>query len=510
MRSSHLRSVLSALTVMAAAFTGGAVAASDSTASLESTGSSLIPSNSVSHMATGRGILWIGTSRGLSRTPDGGKTWDDFSSVAQFASPGIYSVDVKGDTVWASTGYTKDVSGSSVQTGSGYTLSTDNGATWKSLPQTMDGTGDSVVVYGSNRVHFLPIVVPEQNVTFSTAIGDTMVWIASWSSGLRWTSDLGATWHRVVLPKSSKNSVAPTDSLGSYTIDPRDDNNFLAFSVALQGPDTVWAGTAGGVNRSTDGGSSWRRIGTDNQTSTVASDWIIAIGIQRLPGITRVWTTNWPAEGNNQQYAVSYTDDGGNTWKSFLIGTKAYGFAFRDTVAYVASTSGVYRTNDGGSTWLCSGSIVDATSGGRITTSTFYAVAVEGDTVYAGSGDGLAFTIDGGSQEFGTSWTVKRAYVQSGSRSSVYAYPNPFSPSIQQTRIHYTTGSSSAQVTIELFDFGMNRVRTLIKDATRNGETDEVWDGTRDDGAIALNGVYFYRVTIAGSDPAWGKIILLK
>jgi len=58
----------------------------------------------------------------------------------------------------------------------------------------------------------------------------------------------------------------------------------------------------------------------------------------------------------------------------------------------------------------------------------------------------------------------------------------------------------------------MNRVRTVIRDAQRTGSTehDEIWDGRTDDGTILPNGVYFYRVTAGGGDPAWGKVMVIQ
>ncbi len=469
-----------------------------------------LPSNSLSHLATGNTSLWAGTGNGLARSNDGGRTWTGFAANTQFAQPGIFSIAIKGDTIWASTGYSKDVDGTQVQTGSGSTYSVDNGTTWHGIPQPLDPLDDSVVVYGSNHVHFLPIVVPEQNVTFSTSISDSAVWIASWSSGLRKSTDLGATWQRIVLPAHNFASIAPTDSLGTYSIDPRADNNYLAFSVATSASDTVWAGTAGGVNRSTDGGTSWRHFTTDNETAHIGSDWVVAIGVQPLGTHSRVWTTNWPAEGPTQVYAVSYTDDGGLTWSNQLDGIKAYGFAFKDSIAYVATGDGIYRTANGGSTWLKSGTIVDPATGARITTASFYAIAVIGDTVYGASDDGLASTIDNASHPFGTVWQIVRSFVPSQSPSNVYAYPNPFAPTLESARIHYTTGTAQGSVTIEVFDFGMNRVRTIAKDATRSGESDEIWDGKDEWQRTVVNGVYFYRVIINGGTPAWGKILVLQ
>ena len=95
-----------------------------------------LPSNSVSHLETRNTTVWIGTGKGLARTTTGGKTWESFGGVPQFANLGIFSIAVRGDTIWTSTGYSKDVDNSSVQTGSGYTYSLDNGLTWNSASRS--------------------------------------------------------------------------------------------------------------------------------------------------------------------------------------------------------------------------------------------------------------------------------------------------------------------------------------------------------------------------------------
>jgi hypothetical protein len=198
------------------------------------------------------------------------------------------------------------------------------------------------------------------------------------------------------------------------------------------------------------------------------------------------------------------------SWKNLLTGIKAYAFAFRDSIAYVATDDGMYRTSDGGNSWVRSGTIIDPVSGARIASSQFFSVAVIGDTVYGGTGDGLAKTPDNTQTPFGSAWQVVRTYVPSNNRSTSYAYPNPFSPQTESARIHYSTGSAPAQVTIELFDFGMNRIRTLIKGVTRSGEQDELWDGRTDGGTIVPNGVYFYSVTMGSDEPTWGKVMVLQ
>ena len=281
------------------------------------------PSNSVAHMLPRTPWLWIGSSKGLARTNDGGTVWESYRSLPEFTVPGIFSLAARESLVWTSLGFVKEVNDQNVQTGAGYTFSTDNGSTWVHRDQVIDARDDSVVTYGANRVTFLPVVVPEQNVTFDAALSDSLVWIASWASGLRRSSNLGATWQRIVLPNDSRNSISPSDSLGRYHIDPRTDNNFLAFAVYLENDSTVWYGSAAGVNRSTDGGTSWVRYSTLNQSSSILGNWIIAIAGQRTGGTTRIWTTNWKADLDpDEQFGVSFTDDGGRIWRNFLHGVR--------------------------------------------------------------------------------------------------------------------------------------------------------------------------------------------
>jgi hypothetical protein len=152
------------------------------------------------------------------------------------------------------------------------------------------------------------------------------------------------------------------------------------------------------------------------------------------------------------------------------------------------------------------------TTGQRITSSSFYSVGVVNDTVYGGCADGLVKTIDNVTHPFGESWEIQRAYRPVGTATATYSYPNPFSPAQEIVRLHYSTGGSPASVTIEIFDFGMNRVRTVVKDAQRSGtqEYDEIWDGRDDARNQVTNGVYFYRVVINSDDPVWGKVMVLE
>jgi hypothetical protein len=298
--------------------------------------------------------------------------------------------------------------------------------------------------------------------------------------------------------------------------DPRQNNNLLAFSVLPIDGDTIWCGTAGGVNKSTDGGRSWLRFNRQNQAAPILSNWVIAIREQRYGSVRRIWTTNWKAEAPEEEFGVSYTDNGGLTWTNLLHGVRAYDFAFRDSIAYIVTQDGIYRTDDGGTNFVRASSFADLENRQTIVGSSVFAAAALGDTIAIGTNDGLAWTTDRPGSPFGSSWSIRRAYQAVGSTSQTYAYPNPFSPGFESVRIHYGAspdpGAGTRFVSIEIFDFSMNRTRTLCLNAERPSATegDEIWDGTDDGGSVVPNGVYFYRLNPGFGEPVFGKILVLQ
>ncbi|HLX11407.1 MAG TPA: hypothetical protein VKS81_01215, partial [Bacteroidota bacterium] len=186
--------------------------------------------------------------------------------------------------------------------------------------------------------------------------------------------------------------------------------------------------------------------------------------------------------------------------------------------------NGIYRTSDGGATFSNFSTFADPNSHALLTSAVAYTAAVVGDTIFVGTGDGTVSTIDNASNLFGSSWTVYRTYQPTTSaQTGTYAYPNPFSPSLEAVRIHYRVAcpgncieGASQTVDIDVFDFAMNRVRTLLHGASRDigigsyKEYDELWDGQTDGGKQAANGVYFYRVKVGNADPFYGKILVLQ
>jgi len=90
-----------------------------------------------------------------------------------------------------------------------------------------------------------------------------------------------------------------------------------------------------------------------------------------------------------------------------------------------------------------------------------------------------------------------------------YAYPNPFSPMLDAfVRIRYDL-AQPASVRVHVFDFGLQRVRTLFEGMQEAGAHEVIWDGLDARGVRVANGVYFYAVE---TDAAtyWGKILVIE
>jgi flagellar hook assembly protein FlgD len=83
-------------------------------------------------------------------------------------------------------------------------------------------------------------------------------------------------------------------------------------------------------------------------------------------------------------------------------------------------------------------------------------------------------------------------------------YPNPFNPS---TTIRFVIGGP-ADVRLEIFDVKGALVRILVDESLDAGAYERTWDGFDGEGAKAVSGVYFCRITAGGSETT-RKMVLL-
>ncbi|MFA6234575.1 MAG: FlgD immunoglobulin-like domain containing protein [Bacteroidota bacterium] len=477
-------------------------------------------SNSAVDLLVRGDTLWMAGGKGIDYTPDGGATWQHLGDTAPFDHEDVAALEAHGGVMWASLAGSEDTDQGALPKGLGLGVSTDFGRSWKIVPQPMESADVSTydITYGRNTIKALAVTTDINNITYDIAVTSRAVFIASFAGGLRKSTDDGVTFLPVVLPPDQIDAIAPDDSL-DFDLSPvnRPDLglveslNHRVFSVHAMNDDTIWVGTAGGVNVSTDGGVSWRKSSFNNQVEPISGNFVVAIGHNVIGGVTHVWAATVNAINPVEYRSVSVTTDMGLSWRTSLRGEFAHNFGFKGEVVYVPTNSGIYRSDDGGNSWVGISRFVDTRSRRIAADERCFAVGVIGDEVYVANGDALMKTRDDATQFFGQEWTIFRAAQPLTTAAEAYAYPNPFAPDDEVLRVHYRAGSAG-QVSIRIYDFAMLPVRTLLQNASRTPgiEHDEVWDGRNDDGKQVANGVYYIEVVVDGGDPVWTKAIALQ
>lgn len=483
--------------------------------------------NSINDIIAVGNEVWVSGSKGANKSADRGANWINYSGYPEFQGLNSAAIAKTGDTVCIALARSVEQSGSYLPEGQGIRYSTDNGATWKVSAQSLDANDDNKIVYGINTLDALPITTAINNITYDAVLISGYIYTANFAGGLRRSRDGGETWERVVIPPDYLNSINESDTL-NFDLSPsagalglEGNLNHRVFSIAGEGDSTLYVGTAGGINKTTDLGKSWVKFNHTNQEQSISGNFVTALAYNPFDG--SIWAATWKAEGEDEFYGVSFSLDGGATWRTTLEGERAHNFGFKETQVLIPTDNGVYRSTDYGSTWVLPGNIVDDSTKINLTTNVFYAAASSGDDVWLGSDKGLARITEIQSIPWEGAWKIFIASSKLTSKSETYAFPNPFSPDDETISIKYSTGGKREKVTIRVFDFGMNLVRTIIQNAERgdnihtvdgfndspNAGVIDYWDGRDERGNIVANGVYFYRVDVGGEEPIFGKIIVL-
>ncbi len=262
-----------------------------------------------------------------------------------------------------------------VSSGTGIAWSTDNGSSWKFIPQPQDqlpecenltcdnplnspdececspaGSGCSwdvpsqtcsqisnniVINWGGQTLSSLAIQTTAKNVTYDVS-ADTVnkyIYTANWAGMLRRFkyTDENPNWEIIPLPMDNQSSVNCGSYPASYVYNPVDpqisgnlnyggNHNHKVFSVYTEFYNDqmyVWAGTADGVNRGIiddNGCIDWIHYTTFDG---LGGNWIIDIVPQYLNNseFPRIWLVSWDREESTPHpNAITYTDDNGESW----------------------------------------------------------------------------------------------------------------------------------------------------------------------------------------------------
>ena len=478
-----------------------------------------ILSNSVANLDLDGSTVWVGPF--LNHSFDQGNTWYLPVTDSLFGTVNrLFSLDIEGDIIVAGLGRADASGGESVQTAAGFLISEDAGRTFSYRFPQLDSPESDTQEYGVSVLPALPVIVPQQSPPFDVAVDPTngVIYVAGWASGLRRSTDGGRSWSRVVLPPDNLDRISP-DQPYSFSVEPRRGGNgslnHMGFSVLVEQSGRIWAGTAGGLNRSDDG-VSWVKFKADGTSGSLTGDWIISIEEQVLAGQSAIWMATWNTSesgGGTGQFGVTVTEDGGLTFRQTLLGERVYDFAFDGPRVFVAGDGGLFHSDDGGRSWNSIQQFQDrADPSRRLREDTdVFSVEYADGLLWVGTSDGLLLSRDEGS-----TWTLFRVDVPLRPDEPIdavplvdsYAYPNPFSPSGDgRIRIKFDAGSAES-ATLRLFDFGMNLVRSWSVGGL-SGVSEVEWDGRDDRGIQVANGAYFYHVEV-GSSRLRGKILVIE
>ena len=325
---------------------------------------------------------------------------------------------------------------------------------------------------------------------------------------------------------SSITGISIRDSLNSTT-QTFQNVNINAIQIVN---DTLYIGSDSGLAVSPPGGSflSWGvTLPNDDLTDFtevdiydindgISGNFVNALAIQLAPGgDTLVWASTHPGASGGGQDGISISPADGIDWETVYTGTSCWNFAFNGDTAFAATNAGLLMTVDYGVTWDTidiSGILANypvntpyAIDSGMQVISVF----VDNDTLWVGTEAG-AGNIDLNDMAF-DDWDMFRAY---DSTAEVYAYPVPFAPLEIGSRIyfHYPV-REDAYVTLEVYDFAMDLVKTVVNNEFRSGGdgvswmTDN-WDGRNGKGDFVAAGIYNFKVTLSTGEVYWGKLAI--
>jgi len=422
---------------------------------------------------------------------------------------------------------------------------TDDTINWVYYDQPIDDALSDTIPFGDiGFIAVLPVTVPQANVTYDMDLSEEYAWTASWAGGLRRFKLIDEVWERVPLPMDSQYELTTCEDtsyvrvgakyiLKDYYLNPRDpldggNHNHKAFSV-LSYSDTIWVGTANGINRGIFGSGNcinWKHY--SYPMDNLSGNFVVGLEIQRLNGKRIIWAATVNADDPTEQRGLSFTIDDGLSWNTALLGERIYNIAAFDSLVFAASANGVWKTEDGINWALYKPArqaipipntvIYDLD---EVLADEVYSVAFDnrsyyGDrSIWIGTGDGAAHSYD----LDGLNWKIFRAEYDI---NEDYAYPNPFSPYTHNVlndngyvRFHTNEWSGTFVIDIDVYNFAMEKVYAESFDKRIASSGTLKWDGRDQQGVIVHNGVYFVKLTYPENQsskpsPHWVKLIVVK
>ena len=271
-------------------------------------------------------------SGGIFKSADGGTTWRPIFDDQPVAAIGALALSSSNHNIlWAGTGEAwaiRDVD----MMGDGIYKSTDAGQTWAHMGLDETGRIGRIIIHPTNP-----------DIVFAAALGRLTG--PQQERGVYRTTDGGKTWQRVLF-------VSPNSGCSGLAMDPNDPN--VLFAGMWQAEMHTYAMFSGGLDsgiwKSTDGGTTWKRIEGHGLPKSPLGKIDVAIAAKDSK---RVYALIQTAD----QGSLWRSDDGGENWKvgswqRALIGRAGYyirlGVSPANPDEVLVANSSFHQSTDGG------------------------------------------------------------------------------------------------------------------------------------------------------------------
>lgn len=288
-------------------------------------------------------VFYIGVNNGgVWKTTDFGRTWFPIFDDQPTGSVGDVAVAPSNpDVIYVGSG--EGIQRPDLSVGDGVYKSTDGGKTWINT-----GLKDAQQIGG------LAIDPNNENKVFVAALGHP--YGPNEERGVYRTVDGGKTWERVLYKDENTGAI-------QVTIDPNNSNIvFAVMWVGRQGPweNGAWNGKESGLYKSTDGGTTWKKITKGLPTTEQG---LGRIGFCIAPSDSkRMYATldATPLPDPERIGGIYRSDDAGESWNRIQTDGRLFsrGYDFAEVKVDPKNEDIVYSANivtwksiDGGKTW---------------------------------------------------------------------------------------------------------------------------------------------------------------
>ncbi len=287
------------------------------------------------YMAAVNGGVW--------KTTDAGRTWAAIFDDQPTGSIGSIAVAPSDPNV-IYVGSGEGLHRPDLSTGDGVYKSTDAGRTWTHL-----GLRDA------QQIPRIDVDPRNADRVFVAALGHP--YGPNPERGIFRSLDGGRTFVKV---------LSKDEDTGGNDVDIDPSNPDIVYATLWeerQGPweNAVWAGTNGGIFKSTDGGTTWKQL-TNGLPAVVQANLAISPANPKRLYATLAYATEPGSSGNRGATGIFRSDDAGETWTRITTDTRPAGRIGGgdvpipipdpknpDVVIMVATVS--WKTTDGGKTW---------------------------------------------------------------------------------------------------------------------------------------------------------------